>query len=274
MPTGKKPPTPPDVAPATQKHMDALLDEALGETFPASDPVAIAFEKGRSKEGRHVFSAIAATGGTPSGRIAATGRTAAEQRIDQAERLPPRIEGYAIVSEDGMLADVAGIMPDLLKFEADQRFFERELDGADVVVHGRHSHERLPRSYLRHRLILTRKVPAIAADPANENALFWNPAGASFEQALAALEMLGGRVAVIGGTDVFGMFLDRYDVFHLSRAPDVRLPGGRPVFPEVPMRTPEEVLASHGLERGQRQVFDSSKGVAIVSWGRSSTPGR
>jgi hypothetical protein len=43
------------------------------------------------------------------------------------------------------------------------------------------------------------------------------------------------------------MFLDRYDVFHLSRAPDVRLHGGRPVFPEVPTRTPEEVLASHGL---------------------------
>lgn len=31
---------------------------------------------------------------------------------------PLRIEGYAIVSEDGMLAN-AGIMPDSLKFEAD-----------------------------------------------------------------------------------------------------------------------------------------------------------
>jgi dihydrofolate reductase len=81
-----------------------------------------------------------------------------------------------------------------------------------------------------------------------------------------------GSVGVIGGTDVFGMFLDRYDVFHLSRAPDVRLPGGRPVFPEVPMRTPEEVLASHGLDRGQRQVLDSAKDLAIVSWKRSSKP--
>ena len=31
-----------------------------------------------------------------------------------------RIEGYAIVSEDGMLANASGIMPDQLKFEADQ----------------------------------------------------------------------------------------------------------------------------------------------------------
>src|ERR1700730_9309484 len=53
---------------------------------------------------------------------------------------PRRIEGYAIVSEDGMLANAAGIMPDSPKFEADQLFFERRLDGVDVVVHGRHSH--------------------------------------------------------------------------------------------------------------------------------------
>jgi dihydrofolate reductase len=185
---------------------------------------------------------------------------------------PRRIEGYAIVSEDGMVANAVGIMPDSLKFEADQRFFERGLDGVDVVVHGRHSYERQPRSYLRRRLILTRQVPAIAADPSNEKALFWNPAGASFEQALALLGTPDGRVGVIGGTDVFGMFLDRYDVFHLSRAADVRLPGGRPVFPGVPMRTPEEVLASHGLDRGQRQVLDPAKGVAIVSWKRSSKP--
>ena len=186
---------------------------------------------------------------------------------------PRRIEGYAIVSEDGMLANAAGFMPDSLKFEADQDFFVSGLDGVDVVVHGRRSHERQPHSNLRRRLILTRRVPAVAADPSNAKALFWNPAGASFEQALAALGTPAGNVGVIGGTDVFGMFLDRYDVFHLSRAPNVRLPGGRPVFPEVPTRTPEQVLASHGLDRGQRQVLDPAKGLAVVSWQRSSTPG-
>ena len=183
-----------------------------------------------------------------------------------------RIEGYAIVSEDGMLANAAGVMPDTLKFGADQRFFERGLDEVDVVVHGRHSHEQQPHSYLRHRLILTRRVPAITHDSRNEKALFWNPAGASLEQALAALGMPNANVGVIGGTEVFGIFLDRYDVFYLSRVPDVRLPGGRPVFPEVPSRTPEEVLASHGLERGPRQVLDAAKGLVVVSWQRSSKP--
>jgi dihydrofolate reductase len=186
---------------------------------------------------------------------------------------PPRIEGYAIVSEDGTLADAAGVMPESLRFAADQQFFERGLDAVDVVVHGRHSHERQPRSDLRLRLILTSQVPAIAADPANERTLFWNPAGASFEQALAALAALDGRVAIIGGTDVFGLFLDRYDAFHLSRAPAVWLPGGRPVFPGVPMRTPEDVLADHGLHRSTRQVLDPARRLAVVTWQRSSQPG-
>lgn len=184
--------------------------------------------------------------------------------------MPPvsRIEGYAIVSEDGMLANAAGIMPDSLKFEADQTFFERGLDGVDVVVHGRHSHENQRHSDLRRRLILTRAVSAIAADPSNGKALFWNPAGASLEQAMGALGVPNGSVGVIGGTEVFGMFLNRYEIFYLSRAPGVHLPGGRPVFPEVPAKTPEEVLTHHGLEPGRRQVLDMEKGVAVVSWYR------
>ena len=183
--------------------------------------------------------------------------------------LPRRIEGYAIVSEDGMLANAAGVMPDQLKFEADQRFFEHGLDGVDVVAHGRHSHELQQHSHLRRRLILTRQVPAIAADPSNEKALLWNPAGASLEQAWTAFGIPYGILGVIGGTEIFGMFLDRYDVFHLSRASGVRLPFGRPVFPGVPERTPEEVLASHGLEPGPRQVLDAAKGLTLVSWHRS-----
>jgi hypothetical protein len=183
---------------------------------------------------------------------------------------PGRIEGYAIVSEDGMLADATGVMPDSLKFDADQKFFERGLDGLDVVVHGRHSRERHLRSQLRRRLVVTRRVCAIAADPSEENSLFWNPAGASFEEALTSLGMPNANVGVIGGTVVFGLFLHRYDVFHLSRAPGVRLPGGRPVFPEVPARTPEEVLAVYGLEPRRRQILDAAKGLAVVSWLRTS----
>jgi dihydrofolate reductase len=183
---------------------------------------------------------------------------------------PRRIEAYAIVSDDGMLANAQGIIPDALKFEADRRFFEAGLDRVDVVVHGRRSNEQQPHSHLRRRLILTRRVPAVAPDPSNAKALFWNPAGASFEEALAALGTPDAAVAIIGATEVFGLFLGRYDFFYLSHAPGVVLPGGRPVLPGVPARTPAEVLASHGLEPGPLQLLDPAKGLELVGWHRSS----
>jgi dihydrofolate reductase len=177
-----------------------------------------------------------------------------------------RIEGYAIVSEDGMLADAARVMPASLQFTADQQFFEHGLDNVGVVVNGRHSQERQPRSHLRFRLVLTRAVVSIAAHPSNPRALLWNPAGASLEDALSALGKPDADVGVIGGPDVFALFLDRYDVFHLSRAPNVWLPGGRPVFPDVPARTPEAILAAHGLKPDPLQMLDADKNLTLVSW--------
>ena len=184
------------------------------------------------------------------------------------DRQDGRIEGVAIVSEDGMLADAARVMPDSLKFDVDQKFFEDGLNRADVVVHGRNSQEQQPGSRSRRRLIVTRSAASVQRHQSNVNALLWNPAGASLEEALTAIGMPDADVGVIGGPEVFALFLDRYDVFHLSRAAGVRLPGGRPVFPDVPARTPEDVLASHGLVPHPVDIPESAKGLSIVSWRR------
>lgn len=183
---------------------------------------------------------------------------------------PRRIEGYAIVSSNGMIADAAGHFPPTLKFESDQRFFEHGLDGAEVVAHGRHSHERQARSAQRRRLILTRRVPSLAADPTSELALHWNPAGASLEEAWERLGSPDGILAVIGGTDVFGLFLPAYDLFHLTRAQEVFVPGGRPVFPGVPARAPEEILARHDMEPGASLQLGNGSGLTLTTWRRSS----
>jgi len=50
-----------------------------------------------------------------------------------------RIEGYVIVSADGMLANARNVMPDELRFEGDKAFFTQALDRADLIVHGRNS---------------------------------------------------------------------------------------------------------------------------------------
>ena len=181
-----------------------------------------------------------------------------------------RIEGYVIVSADGMLADARNVMPDELKFEGDKAFFTAALDRADLILHGRNSYEDQPNSPQRRRVILTRTVDAIAPDPSNPKSTLWNPAGASFEAACNHASVDAGTVAVIGGPGVFGMFMDRYDEFWLSVAPHVRLPGGEPCFPGVPARTPQEILAARGLRAGDVQTLDAAHDVTVTPWRRSA----
>ena len=179
-----------------------------------------------------------------------------------------RIEGYVIVSADGMLANSSRVMPDELKFKGDKQFFNAALDRADLIVHGRHSHEGQPNSPRRKRVIVTRTVANLAADPSNPKAVLWNPAGASFEAACARAGVQAGMIAIIGGPVVFDMFLDRYDTFWLSLAPQVRLPGGEPCFPGVPAQSPQQVLAAHGLTPGNARILDAPNDVSVTPWQR------
>jgi hypothetical protein len=179
-----------------------------------------------------------------------------------------RIDGYVIVSADGMLANAAQIMPDILKFEGDKQFFIAALDRADLIVHGRHSCEDQPNSPRRKRIVLTRSINAVASDPSNPKATLWNPAGTSFEAACDHAGVRAGTVAIIGGPHVFGMFMDRYDTFWLSQAPKVRLPGGEACFPGVPAHSPQDILAAHGLSAGDSKVLDPANGVSVTPWRR------
>ena len=116
-----------------------------------------------------------------------------------------RIEAYVIVSAAGMLADASGVQPASLHFEADQRHFQEGLDQADVVVNGRHSQEGHSNARNRRRLVLTRGIADVAPDPDNPKAQLWNPAGASFEAACAALGLRGFVLVltIVGATVIF-----------------------------------------------------------------------
>jgi dihydrofolate reductase len=178
------------------------------------------------------------------------------------------IQGYVIVSADGMLADADRIMPDALKFEGDKRFFASALDRADLIIHGRNSHEHQPNSPQRRRVILTRAVAALVRDPSNPKAVLWNPQSAPFEDACDFAGVPSGTIAIIGGAGVFGMFLDCYDTFWLSQAPRVRLPGGEGCFPGVPEHAPQDILTAHGLAAGEPLMLDAKEGVSVTPWRR------
>lgn len=179
-----------------------------------------------------------------------------------------RFEGCAIVSADGMLADATGSQPPDLIVEADQRFFEQKLDAVDLIVHGRNSYEGQRNSPNRKRVIATRRIETIAIDQKNHNAVRWNPAGASIDDAAALVGVRSGVVAVIGGTEIFDLFLDRYDVFWLTLAARVRLPGGVPVFSGVPQTSCEHILRRHGLVSAETSVLDAANEVTLIKWAR------
>lgn len=183
-----------------------------------------------------------------------------------------RIEGFAIVSKDDHIADHNAHMPDLLKNDEDQRYLDAQLDQADLLVHGRHSHEGHETSHQRRRLIVTRRVAGVAPNPDVANSMLWNPAGATFKQACAALGLSGGVAAILGGPEVYSLFLDiGYDCFHLSRSGDVALPGGLPVFAHGRHgRSAEEALRRAGLVPGAERVLDDAHRVTLVEWRRQT----
>lgn len=180
---------------------------------------------------------------------------------------PFRIEGLAIASVDGNIADHTGLMPNSLKLDADQALFKAALDDSDVVIHGRMSHERQPNSYKRRRLVMTRRVSSLEVFEDNPIARLWNPAGASLEEACAAVGCSRGLLSILGGPDVYSHFLPLgYDKFVLCRAVKVVLPNGVPVFAEMREgRIASQVLEAAGLKLGESRRLDDQ--VNLDVWG-------
>jgi dihydrofolate reductase len=181
-----------------------------------------------------------------------------------------RFEGYVIVSADGMLANASHVMPDELKFEGDKKFFTAALDRADLIVHGRHSGEDQPSSPKRRRIIVTRRVATLGPDPSNPKATLWNPSDTAFEAAAELTGVRSGTVAIIGGPAVFDLFMDRYDTFFLSQAARVRIGDGEGCFGGVPERTPQQILAAHGLKAGEPEMLDPAEEVSLTPWRRAA----
>jgi len=179
-----------------------------------------------------------------------------------------QIEAYVIVSDDDMICDAEGVMPESLKNDADWAFFQAGLDAADVCVLGRLNHELTPNPKRRRRLVLTRSVEGIVRD---KDAAFWNPADKDLNSALASFEMDVNHLAVVGGQAIFDFFLSgshRYTRFHLSRIAGLRIPNGRTVFSGVGGAdgvSAEAILRRNGYSVIEKFKLDEE--VEVESWG-------
>jgi dihydrofolate reductase len=176
-----------------------------------------------------------------------------------------RFEAHAIVSADDKIADASGAMPPALRHPLDWARFQAALDRAALIVLGRRSHEATPNPKRRKRLVMSRQVVALEQ---RGDGWWWNPAGASLQEALAAVAPEGGVVAIPGGREVFDYFLDAgLDAFHLTRVEGLTLPGGVPVLSACADGTlADAVLERAGLHAGEREVLDAEAGVSVTVW--------
>ncbi len=185
-----------------------------------------------------------------------------------AER--PRIEGYAVISREGMIAASDGSFPDAIKIPADHEFYQAAVDRASAVVNGAHSAEGGPTEKERRRLRLTRRATQLIPDPKNPNALLWNPAMAPFDEAWRRLGIgAADTLAVVGGTDVFALFLGiGYDAFYLPRT-EGSVPKGRPVFPGVGRDgvTAGAVMSKFDLVLKGTRMLDAATNTFVEEWG-------
>lgn len=174
------------------------------------------------------------------------------------------IEGHAIVSAEGCIADAEGRFPPELGDANDWARFQAELDRAAATVLGRASHEATPNRANRLRVVMSRRAHGLTREP---DAWWWNPAQVPVAEMLAKVAPDGGLIGVPGGRDVFDLFLRHgFDAFHLTRNPSCRLPNGRPVFSGIPPLRPEDLLRDAGLAPNAPQVLTKATGVSLTVW--------
>jgi len=179
------------------------------------------------------------------------------------------IHGYAVISDDGMIADERGRFPDNLKHGADWERFQSELDRCVATVLGRVTHESAPNVRNRLRVVVTGSSPGLTRDA---SAWWWNPAKVAVSDMLVRVAPGGGRIGVPGGRTVFDLFLDHgFDEFHLTRVRGVDLPGGVRVFSAARGNISPEVVLSEKLAPGPAINLD--KGIELTIW-KSGRRGR
>jgi dihydrofolate reductase len=163
------------------------------------------------------------------------------------------LHGYAIASEDDFIANESGEIPEALKFSADQKYFQAELNRAQLVIIGSLAHRMFPEDE-RRRLVLTSKVKGLVRNGA-ENVHFLNPQTLPLEKALQELLPEGGRIAVPGGAQVVeACWPLGFSCYQLTRVEGLKLGKGRKLFKACENGlSADEVLRSHGLTLKKRR---------------------
>jgi len=158
----------------------------------------------------------------------------------------PRFLLLAVVSADGFIARRQEHPPWEWASSEEQARFRATMAEISWSVLGRVTHETAHRPE-RKRIVFTSSVKGVAW--LTPNHLGFNPAGATFDQALETAKP-EGLAAILGGTRVHDYMLEigRVDELRLSIEP-LRFGEGLPMFAGVAWVGLDDHLARHGMVR-------------------------
>ena len=177
---------------------------------------------------------------------------------------PIEIHGYAIVSDDDMIADDTDQVPASLRNPVDWEQYQAAQARSALVVFARVSHQNEPNTRGDRRLVVTRSVAGLEQ---RRRRLVVESGGGALGRSRRQAAAEGGEVAACGGQGVFDLFLGAYHVFHLARARGVTLRGGRKIFSACEAgETAEAVLQRHGMRHAERIELDAVQKVEMNLW--------
>ncbi len=168
----------------------------------------------------------------------------------------------AVVSSDGFIARHPGDPPSAWASPEEQARFRAAMAEVTWSVLGRVTHETALKPD-RKRIVFTSSVTGVGW--LTPNHLGFNPAGASFDEALDVAKV-DGLVAILGGTRVHDHMLEigRVDEIRISIEP-VRFGEGVPMFTGVAWLGCGDHLASHGMARvGKDEVLNTAGTIERV----------
>ena len=186
---------------------------------------------------------------------------------EEAKRRPIEIAGYAIVSDDDKIAGADGLLPPSMRNEKDWEYYQRALAGSDIIVFGHRSHEARAQRPGRHA---SRDLASLRRAGEARRRVVVEPGademGGRDEGDAAARRRRGGPGRPGGVRSLLDI---GFDVFNLSRAHGVTLPGGRSIFSACDTGvSAEAVLAKAGLSPAEKIPLDPEHGVAMTVWRR------
>ena len=163
----------------------------------------------------------------------------------------------AVVSHDGKIADAKGEQK-MLTCEPDRQHLLKQMAACDTQLYGYTTYAKFIAPLKRYRCIVATRKTASFEEIRPQHYL-WNPQSVSFTD---VCQRVGAHsICLLGGSEIYSLAKREgwIDELSLSYVPNINLPGGIPLFNDIP-----DSKLWDALDSGKLGFTPTSKGHNIL----------